>query len=140
MSKLWLSKLISQDPDLPGIERKINVRNTNLQAQYDQIVIDAFISYKNEEGVDVTSKYRSELQDWGLINNKELTTVLNMQTGEPVVNPEYISPEETPDVYKYEQRPSFDYFYDLITIQRADMIMLLEMHIAFDDSKGRFNF
>lgn len=38
MIKLWLSQQISSDPDFPNIKRFVNVRNTNLQAQYEQII------------------------------------------------------------------------------------------------------
>lgn len=137
-NKLWLSQEISSDPDLPNIKRTIHVRSAALQADYEQIVIYAYITYKDKDGNDVTSKFRSDVGDW-IINNNTFTSVLS-ESGEPVSNPDYVDAETTPDIYPYQRKPSYDYFHEMVTVHRADLIGLLEKYIAYDDSNGDFNF
>ena len=140
MEKLWLKQEISVHPDFPNIRRFVNVRNAELKAEYCQVVIEAHITYTDSNNEDKpNTSFKSSIDNW-ILTNDTLTTVMDLETQQPVHNPDYVDAETTPDVNPYLQRPSFDYFFDLVTIDRVDMISLLEAHIAFDDALGEFNF
>ena len=137
MTKLWLSQQISSDPDFPNIKRFVNIRNAYLQAQYEQIIIEAHVTYFDENDNNVSSKFKTEIGNW-IINNNDTTTVRDM-AGNPVPNPEY-DEETNPVVEQFIKKPSFDYFFEIITTKDISLITLLSMHIDFDDELGRFNF
>ena len=137
MTKLWLSQQISSDPDFPNIKRFVNIRNAYLQAQYEQIIIEAHVTYFDENDNNVSSKFKTEIGNW-IINNNDTTTVRDM-AGNPVPNPEYDG-ETNPVVEQFIKKPSFDYFFEIITTKDISLITLLSMHIDFDDELGRFNF
>ena len=138
-TSFWLTQEISRHPKFPNFKRFLHVRNVNLQAQYKQIIIDAHLTYIDEEdGKDMTGMMKSEINDWN-INNSGTTTVRDKK-GDPVPNPDYVSPEETPDIEPFQKRPSFDYFEILIKTSGVDLIKLLSRHVVLDDALGRFNF
>ena len=139
MGKLWLTQEISEHPGIPGIKRFVNVQDAALQAQYEQVVLDAYITYLDQNNNDVTGRYKSKIENW-ILDNTTKTTVLNLQTGEPKANPDYVDEETTPNIDPYLKRPSFDYFFDMVKIDRVDMISLLSGHIRYDDALGEFNF
>lgn len=134
--KVWLSQPISNHPKFSNITRKVNVRNASLQAQYEQITIDAHITYFDENGEDVSRMFATEVPNW-IINNQQRTTVRNMQ-GVPQPNPNY--DENDPNSEEYLRLPSFDYFYKVITQSGASLIQLLAMHIQLNDAERFFNF
>lgn len=136
---LWLKQEISKHPKFPNFKRFVNVRNVALQAQYKQIIIEAHLTYTDEDdGADVTGLMKSEIGNWN-INNYDTTTVRD-KISNPVPNPDYVSPEETPDIEPYQKKPSFDYFEIVIKTSGLDLIELLSMHVTLDDALGRFNF
>ena len=137
MGKLWLTQQINSDPLFPNITRKINVRNARLEAQYEQICIDAYITYYDSNNNDITSKFTSEVGDW-ILNNSKTTTVRDGD-GNPIPNPEY-DEVTNPTVDQFLKLPSFDYFFNLITVERADLISLLSSYIYFNDNDGDFLF
>ena len=137
MKNLWLTQQISSDPDFPSIKRFVNIRNAYLQAQYEQIIIEAHVTYFDENDNNVSSKFKTEIDNW-IINNNEMTTVRD-HNGEPVANPMY-NEENPSDEERFLKVPSFDYFFGIITTKNISLITLLSMHITFDDELGRFNF
>jgi len=149
-----LEQPISNHPLFPNIARKVVVYNVNIEGQFSQIVIDAEIRYfdDNQDGREVTTAFRSKLNDW-IVSNNELTTVRDNK-GKPMPNPQYISQEaaieklrnegievpEGEDPRAPEQReehlkiPSFDYFFGIIKNPKApSLINLLALHIQGND-------
>lgn len=137
MKNYVLTQQLLPDPALPNINKKMVVDNANYQAQYGQIVLEAHIEYFNEQGENITSKFRSKIDNW-IINDTKTTTERDGQ-GNPLPNPDYINEESTPNVEKFLKKPSFSYFQSLIE-QGVDLLTLLSSHIRFDDANGDFNF
>lgn len=124
---------ISNHPLFPGITRKVVVTELNIQPKYEQIYIEAYKQFFNEEGVDVSKEFNTEIKDW-IVTNKDTTTVRDAQ-GNPVFHPDY-NPNlpESEDNVKYQKAPSFDYFFAILTDENAPSpVKLLKSHIYFND-------
>lgn len=134
--KIWLEQPISNHPLFSNVKRKVVVRNTQLQAEYEQIVIEAHIRYFNENDEDITGNFVSEIPNW-IINNSMRTTVRDMN-GMPQPNPNY--DENDPNSEEYLKAPSFDYFHGVILNSGVSLIQLLAMHIQLNDAEKFFNF
>ena len=134
-----LEQEISDHPKFTNIKRKVVVTELNIQPKYDQIYIEAYKQIFDEEDVDVSKEFNTEIKNWFITNN-DTTTVRNTD-GSPVFHPDYnpALPESEENI-KYLKKPSFDYFFDLLTDENSPSpIKLLKSHIYFNDQAKFFD-
>ena len=134
-----LEQEISNHPKFPNIKRKVVVTELNIQPKFGQIYIEAYKQFFDEEDVDVSKEFNTEIKNW-FITDKDTTTVRNAD-GSPVFHPDY-NPElpESEDNIKYLKQPSFQYFFNLLTNKNSPSpIKLLRSHIYFNDQVKFFD-
>lgn len=136
-----LEQNISNHPLFPHIKRRVIIRGVNIDATYNQIVINACIHFfdSNQDDKDVSTAFKTNLNDW-IVNNNDYTTVRDAK-GNPQPNPKYRdAPAEGEDDRTDEEKepylkaPSFDYFLQIITNPKSpSLINILAMHIQSND-------
>ena len=134
-----LEQQISNHPKFPNIKRKVVVTELNIQPKYEQIYIEAYKQFFDEDGVDVSKEFNTEVKNWFITNND--TTTIRNADGSSVFHPDYnpALPESEENI-KYLKKPSFDYFFNLFTDENSPSpIKLLKSHIYFNDQAKFFD-
>lgn len=134
-----LEQQISNHPKFPNIKRKVVVTELNIQPKYEQIYIEAYKQFFDEDGVDVSKEFNTEVKNWFITNND--TTTIRNADGSSVFHPDYnpALPESEENI-KYLKKPSFDYFFNLLTDENSPSpIKLLKSHIYFNDQAKFFD-
>lgn len=136
-----LEQAISNHPLFSNIKRTVVITGVHIDAQFQQIVLDAQIRYAdaNQDDKDVSTAFRTKLTDW-IVNNNDFTTVRDAK-GQPQPNPKYRdAPAEGEDDRTEEEKephlkvPSFEYFFQIIKNPKSpSLISILAMHIKSND-------
>lgn len=131
--KVIVEQQISNHPVFTNIVRKVIITELAIQPRYEQIYIEAYKKFIDENGVDVSKEFNTEIKNW-MVTNNDFTTVRDAQ-GVPVPNPNY-DPElpESDNNQQYLKERSFDYFFAMLTNENAPSpVKLLKSHIYFND-------
>ncbi|ADX66824.1 hypothetical protein [Weeksella virosa] len=122
-----IKQQISNHPIFTDVERFVTITRIANNADVKQIILNGHIEYIND-GVDVTSNFRSQIDNW-IVGNHYSVQVRD-ENNEPILDE---NGEEL-------TMPAFDYFHSLILANQVPLLSLLQVYILNDDEKGAFNF
>ncbi|MDK7675116.1 hypothetical protein QP547_04735 [Weeksella virosa] len=122
-----IKQQISNHPIFTDVERFVTITRIANNADVQQITISAHVEYE-QNGVDVTSNFRSQIDNW-IVGNHYSVQVRD-ENNEPILN------ENNEPL----TMPAFDYFHSLILANQVPLLSLLQVYILNDDAKGAFNF
>lgn len=104
---------------LEEVSRKIELFEININSDTKQFFVNYRI--KNEkDGIDISNEMKDKKKDWYIGNDKAVYQ-RDMETFQPLPNPNYVSQEETPNESEFLEAPAFDYILEIFK-QRPDLI------------------
>ena len=122
---------------LSDVSRKIELFEININSDTKQFFVNYRI--KNEkEGIDISNEMRDKKKDWYIGNDKNVYQ-RDMETFEPLPNPDYISPEETPDELEFLEAPAFDYLLEIFKNKPELIWTILSGYILENYADGWFD-
>ena len=122
---------------LADVSRKIELFEININSDTKQFFVNYRI--KNEkEGIDISNEMRDKKKDWYIGNDKNVYQ-RDMETFEPLPNPDYISPEETPDELEFLEAPAFDYLLEIFKNKPELIWTILSGYILENYADGWFD-
>lgn len=122
---------------LADVSRKIELFEINVNSDAKQFFVNYRI--KNEkDGIDISNEMRDKKKDWYIGNDKNVYQ-RDMETFEPLPNPDYISPEETPDELEYLEAPAFDYLLEVFKNKPELIWTILSGYILENYADGWFD-
>lgn len=118
-----MSILTTGIPNMPApfadVSRKIDIFELNINSDTKQFFVNYRI--KNEkDDTDVSDLFKDKRRDW-YIGNDKMVYQRDWNTFRPLPNPDYVSPEETPDQLQFLEAPAFDYLLQTFR-ERPDLI------------------
>ncbi|HAP94529.1 hypothetical protein [Epilithonimonas hominis] len=136
-----MSILVQEIPNMVApfqdVARKIELFEININSDTKQFFVNYRI--KNEkDNIDVSAVFKDKKKDWYIGNDKTVYQ-RNWDTFQPLPNPEYISPEETPNELQFLEAPAFDYLLQTFK-DRPDLIwVILSGYILENYADGWFD-
>ena len=136
-----MSILTTGIPNMPApfadISRKIDIFELNINSDTKQFFVNYRI--KNEkDDTDVSDLFKDKRRDW-YIGNDKMVYQRDWNTFRPLPNPDYVSPEETPDQLQFLEAPAFDYLLQTFR-ERPDLIWtILDGYILENYADGWFD-
>lgn len=122
---------------LADVSRKIELFEININSDTKQFFVNYRI--KNEkEGIDISNEMRDKKKDWYIGNDKNVYQ-RDMETFEPLPNPDYISQEETPDELEFLEAPAFDYLLEVFKNKPELIWTILSGYILENYADGWFD-
>lgn len=122
---------------LADVSRKIELFEINVNSDTKQFFVNYRI--KNEkEGIDISNEMRDKKKDWYIGNDKNVYQ-RDMVTFQPLPNPDYISPEETPDELEFLEAPAFDYLLEIFKNRPELIWTILSGYILENYADGWFD-
>ena len=136
-----MSILTTGIPNMPApfadVSRKIDIFELNINSDTKQFFVNYRI--KNEkDDTDVSDLFKDKRRDW-YIGNDKMVYQRDWNTFRPLPNPDYVSPEETPDQLQFLEAPAFDYLLQTFR-ERPDLIWtILGCYILENYADGWFD-
>lgn len=136
-----MSILLQEIPNMPApfadIARKIDIFEIKINSDTKQFFLNYRI--KNEkDSKDVSDLFKDKRRDW-YIGNDKMVYQRDWNTFQPLPNPNYVSPEETPDQLQFLEAPAFDYLLQTFR-ERPDLIwIILDGYILENYADGWFD-
>ncbi len=119
------------------VERKIEIFELKINSDVKQF----FVNYRiisTKDGINVSDKMKSKNKDWYIGNDKNVyqRTFPDFQL---IPNPDYISPEETPEETEYLEAPAFDYLLQVFKEHPELIFTILSGYISENYADGWFD-
>jgi len=119
------------------VERKIEIFELKINSNVKQFFVDYRI-VSTKDGVDVSDKFVNKRKDWYIGNDKNVyqRTFPNFQ---PIPNPDFISPDETPNQTEFLEAPAFDYLLQVFKDHPEFIFQILSGYILENYADGWFD-
>ena len=119
------------------VQRKIEIFELKINSDVKQF----FVNYRiisTKDDINVSDRMKSKKKDWYIGNEKNVyqRTFPDFQ---PIPNPDYISPEETPDQTEFLEAPAFDYLLQVFKEHPEIIFEILKGYILENYADGWFD-
>lgn len=140
MSNILDKKIPNMVEPFETVEQEVNIYELKINSDVKQMYVGYRIS-RNIEGTDVSGLMKTIGKEW-YITNKQTVYQRSFEPEtmfEPLPNPNYISPEETPNETEFLEAPAFDYLLSTFK-SRPDLFwVILEGYILENWNSGWFD-
>lgn len=130
------STAIGTHPILEDVQRAVRIMRFNMDGYSEFMEFNYEIDLTKAETFILTQK---EVKPW-IISNNITMMVRDLETFQPIPNPDYIPSEDIDNSHdQYLRMPAFDYVHDLMMVKNIPLANLMTMYILEEAQDGFFN-